>query len=227
MTTQTESIKEQVTHLGEQARKAALALALLKTEVKNKALLNMAEAVKKAKAEILKENAKDMAAAEKNGISKALLDRLMLDESRVDGIAEGLKEITALPDPGGEVVREWTRPNGIRIQQITVPLGAIGMIYEARPNVTAESAGLCLKSGNAVILRGGSEAFHSNLALVNVISSAAAQAGIPDGAIQLLPPQDRQSTTILSQLTGLIDLIIARGSEEMIKEVSSDRKSVV
>src|SRR4029077_3298491 len=133
-----------------------------------------------------------------------LLDRLMLNEARIEGMAQGLSEIAALPDPIGEVVREWTRPNGIRIKQVTVPLGVVGMIYEARPNVTAEAAGLCLKSGNAVILRGGSEAFHSNSILVDLISEAAAKTGIPDGSIQMLPPQDRRSTRVLSQLKGLV-----------------------
>lgn len=207
--------------MAEQAREAALALALLDTATKNKALQKMAEAVSAAKSDIVAANKKDMEAGAAKGLSKALLDRLMLDAARVDGIAQGLKEIAELPDPVGETVREWSRPNGMKIKQVTVPLGVVGMIYEARPNVTAEAAGLCLKSGNAVILRGGSEAFHSNLALVKAISSAATASGIPEGAIQMLPPQDRNSITELSQQKGLVNLIIARGSEEMIEGVSA------
>ncbi len=215
------ALNDQVTELAQRAREAALSLALLSNETKNKALSKMADTIRSSKNDILKANEKDMEAAQTKGTSKALLDRLMLDSSRVDAMADGLKEIAALPDPIGEVVREWTRPNGIRIKQVTVPLGVVGMIYEARPNVTAEAAGLCLKSGNAVILRGGSEAFYSNSTLVAVIAKAAQEAGVSENAIQLLPPHDRQSTTLLTQQSGLVDLIIARGSEEMIKEVSS------
>lgn len=224
MTTKTIDINEltqDVTALADKARAAAHALALVDTQVKNKALQAMAEAVLAGKAKIVKENAKDLEAGEKAGLSKALLDRLRLNDERVEGIAKGLQEMANLEDPTNEVLREWTRPNGMHIRQLRVPLGVIGMIYEARPNVTAEAAGLCLKSGNAVILRGGSEAFHSNTILVELISKAASKVGIPDGAIQLLPPQDRRGIRVLSQLSGKVDLIIARGSEEMIKDVST------
>jgi glutamate-5-semialdehyde dehydrogenase len=212
----------QVTDLAQKARAAAGVLALATTDQKNKALLAMAASIEKASAEIIKENSMDMKAGEAAGLSQALLDRLLLTEARVKGMAQGLREMADLSDPIGEVVRDWTTSNGLKITQITVPLGVIGMIYEARPNVTAEAAGLCLKSGNAVILRGGSEAFHSNTILVKILNRALAGSGLPEAAAQLLPPHDRRSTTLLSQMTGLVDLIIARGSEEMIKAISKD-----
>ena len=216
-----DTLTRDVTAMAEKARAASRALAMVETEVKNKALLAMAHIILESKTAIIKENAADVAAATKAGVGKALIDRLTLDDDRVQGIAKGLQEMAHLEDPTNEVLREWTRPNGMRIRQLRVPLGVIGMIYEARPNVTAEAAGLCLKSGNAVILRGGSEAYHSNKILVDLISAAASKAGVPANAIQMLPPQDRRSTRILSQARGKVDLIIARGSEEMITEVSA------
>jgi len=212
---------DQVTEIATRARGAAIALAMTETSVKNQALRKMAEAIRASSDSIVKENGRDVEAATKAGLGKVLIERLTLSADRVAAMADGLDEIAALPDPIGEVVRDWSRPNGIRIRQVTVPLGVVGMIYESRPNVTAEAAGLCLKAGNAVVLRGGSEAFHSNSKLVELIAQAARSSGIPDGSIQFLPPQDRQSITVLSQLNDLIDLIIARGSEEMIKDVSA------
>jgi len=202
-----------VTTIGQNARKAALKLALIETAQKNKALLSMAGLIRKNKSEIIKQNAKDVESAVQAGRSKALVDRLLLDESRVEGMAKGIEDIAGLADPVGKVLKEWTTANSLRIRQVSVPLGVIGMIYESRPNVTAESAALCLKSGNAVILRGGSEAVNSNKILVDLARQAADQENIPSHAIQFLPPEDRRSITILSQLNGLVDLIIARGSE--------------
>lgn len=221
-TMETDKLRDDVTTLAAKAKAAAGALALVETADKNKALLKIAEEIESAKAAIVKENAKDIEAATKAGLSKALIDRLLLNDARVIAMAQGLKEMAELADPTGEVMREWSRPNGIKIRQVRVPLGVIGMIYEARPNVTAESAGLCLKAGNAVILRGGSEAYNSNKLLVELIAKALSSTKIPKDAVQFLPPQDRRSTTILSRLNGLVDLIIARGSEEMIKAVSAD-----
>lgn len=217
-----DKLRDEVTTQAIKAKAASQALALLSTEDKNKALLKMAEEISSAKAQIIAENVKDVEGATKANVSKALIDRLTLDAARVDGIAQGLREMAALADPIGEVLREWSRPNGMNIRQVRVPLGVIGMIYEARPNVTAEAAGLCLKAGNGVILRGGSEAFHSNKILVDVIGKALSGTKIPKDAVQFLPPQDRRSTQIMSRLTGLVDLIIARGSEEMIKAISAD-----
>ncbi|MCG3204785.1 MAG: Gamma-glutamyl phosphate reductase [Elusimicrobia bacterium] len=221
MKTDVDSLTAQVTAMAQEARAASRLLATLRTETKNKALEAMAHALLASETDIIKENAKDLAAAEKAGVGKSLLDRLALTDERVQAMAKGLQEMARLPDPLEEVLRSWTRPNGLKIRQVRVPLGVIGMIYEARPNVTAEAAGLCLKSGNAVILRGGSEAFHSNKKIVSLISEAALKAGVPAHAIQMLPPQDRRSTRILTQLHGQVDLIIARGSEEMIADVSS------
>ena len=216
-----EEMKREVTALADRAREAARALALVDAAVKNKALHAMAHAILASQTDIVRENTKDVEAATKAGQSKALIDRLTLNDYRVSAMAKGLQEMAHLEDPTSEVLRQWTTGNGLKIRQVRVPLGVIGMIYEARPNVTAEAAGLCIKSGNAVILRGGSEAFHSNKILINLISRAALEAGIPDNAIQMLPPQDRRSTRILSQLRGKVDLIIARGSEEMITDISS------
>lgn len=216
-----DEITKHVTEMAKRAREAGRALALATTDQKNKALLKMAEAIEKNTAKIIAANVLDMKAGEAAGLSKALLDRLLLNESRVKGMAQGLREMAALPDPIGEIVRDWKLQNGVAITQVTVPIGVIGMIYEARPNVTAEAAGLCLKSGNAVILRGGSEAFNANKALVEILGDAIKSAGLPADSAQLLPPHDRRSTTVLSQQNGLVDLIIARGSEEMIKAVSA------
>jgi glutamate-5-semialdehyde dehydrogenase len=215
-----DTLARDVTKTAANARAAARALAMVDGDVKNKALNAMADAILDARKKILAANKRDVAAAVKGDTGKALIDRLTLNDERVDGMAQGLRDIARLEDPTGEIIREWTRPNGMRIRQVRVALGVIGMIYEARPNVTAEAAGLCLKSGNAVILRGGSEAAHSNKILVELISKAAADAGVPIDSIQMLPPNDRRSTKLLTQMKGLVDLIIARGSEEMINEIS-------
>jgi glutamate-5-semialdehyde dehydrogenase len=215
-----DTLAKEVTATAARARAAAHALAMIDTTVKNKALEKMAGAILEARKKIIAANRKDVKAATAAGVGQALIDRLTLDDARVEAMAKGLQDIARLPDPTEEIIREWSRPNGIKIRQVRVPLGVIGMIYEARPNVTAEAAGLCLKSGNAVILRGGSEAALSNKILIDVISKAAAQAGVPADVIQMLPPNDRRSTRLLSQMKGLVDLIIARGSEEMINDIS-------
>lgn len=215
-------ITQEVTLLAKKAKEAAHELALLDSGGKNETLLKIAEVIAASSEKILKANSLDLAAAAKAGIGQALLDRLSLNEARIAGMAEGLRQIAKLPDPTGEVIREWTAENGLKIKQVRVPLGVIGMIYEARPNVTAEAAGLCLKAGNAVILRGGSEAFNSNKVLVELIGKAIAESPVRAGAVQLLPPQDRRSITVLSRLNGFVDLIVARGSEEMVKEVTAN-----
>ena len=217
-----DDLTQNVNAIGRKARAAGMALALVDTDAKNRALHAIAHAIIGASDAIVAANKKDVAAGEKNGLSKALLDRLTLTPERVKAMAEGVQEIAHLADPTGEIMREWTRPNGMKIKQIRVPLGVIGIIYESRPNVTAEAGALCLKSGNAVILRGGSEAVNSNQLLVDIISKALGAAGLPADAIQFLPPGDRRSITALGQLNGLVDLIIARGSEEMIKSVRAN-----
>ncbi|MGI9861595.1 glutamate-5-semialdehyde dehydrogenase [Moorella naiadis] len=212
-------IAREVQEKGRRAREAARILAGLGTNQKNAALLAMARALEEEQAEILAANARDMAAGEEKGLSRALLDRLLLNEKRIRDMATGLRELAALPDPVGEVTSMWTRPNGLQIGRIRVPLGVIGIIYEARPNVTVDAAGLCLKTGNAVILRGGSEAFYSNQALTGVISRAATAAGAPEGAIQLIATTDREAVNLLLRAHDYLDVLIPRGGAGLIRAV--------
>lgn len=202
-----------------EAKAAARKLGSLSTEVKNAALLAMADALEKKAAYVLAENAKDLADGRKNNLKQSYLDRLMLDEKRIGQMAEGLRQTAALPDPIGEGVYSVVRPNGLEIRRIRVPLGVIGIIYEARPNVTADALALCLKSGNAVILRGGSEAIRSNMAVFSVLAEAAEKAGIPQGALQLIEVTDRAAVNVMLHLNGLIDVVIPRGGAGLIKTV--------
>ncbi|WP_025773990.1 glutamate-5-semialdehyde dehydrogenase [Neomoorella thermoacetica] len=204
---------------GQRAREAARILAGLGTSKKNEALLAMARALEEEQEAILAANARDMVAGKEKGLSRALLDRLLLNEKRIRDMAAGLRELAALPDPVGEVTSMWTRPNGLQIGRVRVPLGVIGIIYEARPNVTVDAAGLCLKTGNAVILRGGSEAFYSNQALTSVISRAATAAGAPEGAIQLIETTDREAVNILLRANDYLDVLIPRGGAGLIRTV--------
>lgn len=201
------------------AKKAAAKLAVTETAVKNKALLAMAAALENGCAEILAANARDMEAARAKGMRSSMLDRLQLTEARIAGMADGLRQVAALPDPVGNVVDGKTLPNGLQITKMRVPLGVIGIIYEARPNVTADAAGLCLKSGNAVILKGGSEAMESNKAVAYVLAQAAEAAGLPGGAIQFIDTSDRQAVSDLIHLNGLVDVVIPRGGAGLIKTV--------
>lgn len=201
------------------AKKAAAKLAVTGTAVKNKALLAMAAALESGCAEILAANERDMEAARAKGMRSSMLDRLQLTEARIAGMADGLRQVAALPDPVGNVVDGTTLPNGLQITKVRVPLGVIGIIYESRPNVTADAAGLCLKSGNAVILKGGSEAMESNKAVAFVLAQAAETAGLPDGAIQFIDTSDRQAVSDLIHLNGLVDVVIPRGGAGLIKTV--------
>ena len=201
------------------AKTASRALVDLSADAKKRALEAMATALEQASADILFHNEIDVEAAREAEISPAMVDRLILTPKTIQDMAAGVREIAAQPDPVGEVLETWNRPNGIRLEKIRVPLGVIGMIYESRPNVTVDATALCLKAGNAVILRGGSEAINSNRALATILAKAAAVSGIPDGAIQLLEDTGRESIMELIQLHPLVDLIIARGSEEMINHV--------
>jgi glutamate-5-semialdehyde dehydrogenase len=199
-------------------------LARLSTAAKNKALLAMAEDLERNQERLMKENRKDLAAGEKAHLSPSLIDRLRLTPSVIQGMAEGLREVARLPDPVGEVIRMWKRPNGLTVGRMRIPLGVIGIIYESRPNVTADASGLCLKSGNSVILRGGSEAFHSNQAIGQLLRNVLVETGLPQEAIQIFPHTDREAIREMLQLEGDIDLIIPRGGEELIRFVTRHSK---
>jgi glutamate-5-semialdehyde dehydrogenase len=200
------------------ARAAARVLRTLPTDTKDAALRAMAEALVDRTDEILAANAEDVAAAAGDGTPEAILDRLRLDAGRVAGVAEALRSLVALPDPVGDVVRGSRLPNGLELRQVRVPLGVIGIVYEARPNVTVDAAGLCLKSGNAALLRGSASAFRTNTALVAVLTEAASKAGLPEGSIQLLPA-DRASVGELLNARGLVDVVIPRGGASLIQRV--------
>jgi len=202
------------------ARAAASALALCPTRTKNEALLAMARSLEEKAAALIEANRADLERARGQGASRAFLDRLTLTEPRVEEMATALRQIAALPDPVGAVVESWRRPNGIEIAQVRVPLGVIGFIYESRPNVTADAVGLCVKSGNAVLLRGGSEAIESNGMIVSVLTKALEKAGAPPDAIQFIDTTDREAVATLLRLGGLIDLVIPRGGEEFVRWVS-------
>lgn len=201
------------------AKKAAAKLAVTSTAVKNKALLAMAEALLAKQEDILAANALDMERAAAKGMKSSMLDRLKLTEARIEGMADGLRQVANLPDPVGNVLDGKTLANGLTITKVRVPLGVIGIIYEARPNVTADAAGLCLKSGNAVVLKGGSEAMESNKAVAGILSEAATAAGMPEGAIQFIDTSDRQAVQDLIHLNGLVDVVIPRGGAGLIKMV--------
>lgn len=201
------------------AKKAAAELAVTSTAVKNRALLAMAQALRDRQADILQANAEDMRQAAAKGMKASMLDRLKLTEQRISGMAEGLEQVAGLPDPVGSVVGGSRLANGMTVTKVRVPLGVIGIIYEARPNVTADAAGLCLKSGNAVILKGGSEAMQSNKIIAAVLAEAAEKAGIPAGAVQFIDTSDRQAVTDLIHMNGLVDVVIPRGGAGLIKAV--------
>ena len=201
------------------AKMAAPQLAVLDTATKNRALKLMGEALLDRKSEIMEANRKDLEEGRSKGMSRALLDRLEQNDNRIKGMVEGLEQVVALPDPIGEILEEFTRPNGLKVKKIRVPMGVIAIVFESRPNVTVDSAGLCLKSGNVTILRGGSDAIHSNAAIVRVITEAANRAGVPENAIQLIENTDRGLVKELLTARGLIDLVIPRGGAGLIKMV--------
>ncbi|MGE5418148.1 MAG: glutamate-5-semialdehyde dehydrogenase [Acidobacteriota bacterium] len=212
-------IKAKMEEMGRKSQQAARSLATVSTGQKNAALLEMARELVARTEEILAANAIDMAEGQKMGLSKTLQDRLMLNEKRIKEMAEGLEAVVALPDPIGEVTKMWKRPNGIEIGKVRVPMGVVGIIYESRPNVTADAAGLCLKTGNAVILRGGEEAFHSCLAIGKALSEAATRVGIHEYAIQLVDTMDREAARVMMKMNGLIDVLIPRGGAGLIQTV--------
>lgn len=205
--------------LGKNAKEASYDLGIASTTEKNKALELMAKALLNNKKEIINENKKDLDVAIEKGISRAMLDRLSLNEDRIEDMANGLMDLIALEDPIGEVVEMWKRPNGIQIGKQRVPMGVIGIIYEARPNVTCDAAGLCLKTGNSVILRGGSEAINSNKAIVKILREAVKEAGLPEFSIQLVEDTSRETATKMMKLNEYIDVLIPRGGAGLIQAV--------
>lgn len=205
--------------MGQRASATKSILSRLNTEEKNKALLAAADALCSRNEEILAANEKDMEEAKKNGMRESLKDRLKLTEDRIRAMAEGLKQVAELPDCIGEVLEEFDRPNGMHLKKVRVPMGVIGIIYEARPNVTADAFGLCFKTGNAVILKGGSDALHSNLAIVDVLRDALTQCGIPADVLQLIADTDRSVTVEFMKLKQYVDLLIPRGSAGLIRSV--------
>ncbi len=217
-------IRDLIRQMGKKAREASRKVASLPTSVKNDVLLQVAEELEKQKAELQAANQKDLEAAKERGLSKALIDRLTLSDKVISGMAQGLREVAALADPVGEVVKMWTRPNGLWVGRMRIPLGVIAMIYESRPNVTIDAAGLCFKSGNAVILRGGSEAIHSNLALAKIFAAALEAVKAPPEAVQVVPTTDRAAVNELLKLEDYIDLIIPRGGEGLIRFVAENSR---
>ena len=210
--------------IGENAKEAATALAVASTNAKNSALREMAASLRNRKFEIMAENDKDMAVGAEKGLTTAMLDRLKLDEDRIEGVAIGLEAIAGLADPVGSIESAWDRPNGLQIERVRVPLGVIGVIYESRPNVTADAGGLCLKAGNAAILRGGSESFHSSRAIMSCLSDGLRAANLPEHAIQLVPVTDRAAVGEMLRMTDYIDVIVPRGGKSLIQRVSDESK---
>ena len=220
-------IKEQISLMAKTAKEMAPAIATAKTDAKNKALKKIAQGLKGQLASLLEANAKDVAYAQEKGLSKAMIDRLTLTEDRVEGMINNLYEVIALPDPVGNITKMWLRPNGLKVGRMRIPLGVIGMIYEARPDATIEAAALCLKAGNVVILRGGSEAINSNIILGNIMTAALVKAGLPEKAIQVVPITDRDAVLALLEMEEYIDLIIPRGGEGLIRFVTEHAKMPV
>jgi glutamate-5-semialdehyde dehydrogenase len=206
------------------AKNAARGLRSLDRPQKDFALSLMAARLKEKKNNIRRENAKDVSLARDNGLSAAMIDRLTLTDKVIEEMSAGLLEIAGLPDPVGQVTGMWTRPNGLQVGRVRIPLGVIGFIYESRPNVTVDAAGLCLKSGNAVILKGGSEAIHSNLILAEILCGALAESGLPEKGVQVIPTTDREAVTALLKMEDLIDLIIPRGGEGLIRFVAANSR---
>ncbi|CAB4327449.1 glutamate-5-semialdehyde dehydrogenase [Brucella sp. 191011898] len=221
----TKDIAQVMAEVGRKAKAAAAPLSIATSEQKNKALNAAGDAILEARADILEANRLDLANAEKNGMAASFVDRLTLNEARIDAIAEGIRAIAALPDPVGEVIAEWDRPNGLHIERVRTPLGVIGVIYESRPNVTADAGALCLKAGNAVILRGGSDSAHSSAAIHKALVKGLEAASLPADAIQIVPVTDRAAVgEMLKGLGGAIDVIVPRGGKSLVARVQSEAR---
>ena len=212
-------LEKTIREIGARARAASRGLSKLSSAQKSAILHAMADELVAGTDALIRANAEDLARAEQNGLTKAAIDRLRLTPERIAGMADGIREVAELTDPAGEILREWTRPNGIQITKVRTPIGVIGIIYESRPNVTSDAAVLCLKTGNAVILRGGSEAIASNLAIANALQAGGAKAGLPDGSVQLVPTTDREAVKIMAQMDEFMDVIIPRGGHSLIENV--------
>jgi glutamate-5-semialdehyde dehydrogenase len=219
------TLEPMMLYMGRRAREAAAALALASTETKNAALRAMAARIEADAGKILEANRQDVEAARAKGRDAAFIDRLALDGPRVGAMAKGLRDIASLADPVGEVMARWRRPNGLEISRVRVPIGVIGIIYESRPNVTADAAGLCLKSGNAAILRSGSESFLTSLVIANSLSEAVVSSGLPEAAIQLVPTVDRSAVGfMLGGLGGTVDVIVPRGGKDLVGRVQAEAR---
>ena len=218
------NIVEEVRSKSKSAKEASYILATLTSQIKNSALKNMAAGLRDAKESIKSKNAIDIENGKAAGLSSAMLDRLLLNDARIEGMAAGIEKIAALTDPVGEVIKGWIPESGINIKKVRVPIGVIGMIYESRPNVTADAAALALKSGNSIVLRGGKEAINSNIVIAEILKKAAVEAGIPEGAITLIELTDREGVKVLTQLTEFVDVIIPRGGSGLIKAVTESAK---
>ncbi len=221
------NIKEHVNDVARKAREASRILSTVSSEVKARSLRAMADALIDKEKALIGENQKDLDKARRDGLSEPLVERLVLNEKRIQEMAKGLREVAALPDPVGEVVRMWRRPNGMEVGKMRVPIGVIGIIYESRPNVTADAASLCLKSGNAVLLRGGSEAFHSNRFIVDVLTQAGTSEGLPPHCIGFIETTDREGVRELLKQDQWVDVIIPRGGEGLIQFVNEHSKILV
>jgi glutamate-5-semialdehyde dehydrogenase len=210
--------------IGAAARAAAAELATAPTEAKNAALLQAAHNIRGRATDILAANERDVAAGQDKGLGRAMLDRLALDEGRIEAMAGGLEDIAALPDPVGAVIAEWDRPNGLHISRVRTPLGVIGVIYESRPNVTADAGGLCLKAGNAAILRGGSESFHSSAVIMECLAAGLVAADLPAASIQLVPTTDRAAVGEMLRMSEFIDVIVPRGGKSLIERITAESR---
>jgi glutamate-5-semialdehyde dehydrogenase len=213
------SLSERIVEFGKRARSAARALAKCPTAVKNAGLMGMADGLIRAADSILSANARDVERAKANGLSAAMIDRLTLNPQRLAGMADGIRQVAALPDPVGEVIREWVRPNGLQIRKVRVPIGVVGIIYESRPNVTSDAAVLCTKTGNATILRGGSESIASNIAIADAMERGGVVAGLPADSVLLIPVTDREAVRHLCEMDRYLDVIVPRGGRGLIETV--------
>ncbi len=219
-----DDIHDVMRRMGHAAKAAMRELAVAKAEIRNAALRAAASSIRDSRKKLADANKIDMDAAEAKGLTAAMLDRLRLDDKAIEGMASGLEAIAELRDPVGEVIAEWDRPNGLHISRVRVPLGVIGIIYESRPNVTADAGGLCLKSGNAAILRGGSESFHSSRAIMDCVQRGLREAGLPEAAIQLVPTRDRAAVGEMLTMPDLIDIIVPRGGKSLIERVQNESR---